>query len=53
MVISDVKTWVNDGWIDDCSRGVNMRRIFKFENLPKSDQDSKLLEQEWSRSYKK
>jgi len=30
-VISSVKTWVNYGWIDDCSRSLNRSRILKFE----------------------
>jgi len=25
------KTWVNYGWVDDCSRGLNRSRILKFE----------------------
>ena len=30
-VISKVKTWVNYGWIDDCSQSLNRSRILKFE----------------------
>ena len=41
-VISLVKTWVNYGWIDDCSRSLNRSRILKFEKQP--DPDSKILE---------
>jgi len=28
------KTWVNYGWIDDCSRSLNRSRILKFEKFP-------------------
>ena len=34
MVISEVKTWVNFGWIDDCRWSLNRSRILKFEKLP-------------------
>ena len=50
MVISYVKTWVNYGWIDDCSRSLNSSRILKFEKL--AEPDSKILEQERSQSLK-
>ena len=48
-----VKTWVNYGWNDDCSRSLNRSRIVKFEKLPDPDPDSKILEQERTRSLKK
>jgi len=55
MVGIMVKTWVNYGWIDDCSRSLNSSRILKFEKEPDSDPDPdwKILEQERSRSLKK
>ena len=31
VVISYVKTWVNYGWINDCSRSLNRSRLLKFE----------------------
>jgi len=31
VAISYVKTWVNYGWIDDCSRSLNRSWILKFE----------------------
>ena len=31
VVISQVRTWVNYGWNDDCSRSLNWSRILKFE----------------------
>jgi len=31
VVISYVKTCVNYGWVDDCSRSLNRSRILKFE----------------------
>ena len=42
-------------WIDDCSRGLDRSRILKFEELLylEPDPDSKILEQERSRSLKK
>jgi len=43
VVISQVKTRVNYGWIDYCSRSLNRSRILKFEKLPESDPDSKIL----------
>jgi len=30
-VISQVKTWVNYDWMDDCSGSLNRSRILKFE----------------------
>jgi len=33
-VISQVKTWVNYGWIDDCSQSLNRSGILNFEKLP-------------------
>ena len=33
-VISKVKTWVNQGWINDCSWSLNRSRILKFEEEP-------------------
>jgi len=39
MVGIMVKTWVNYGWIDDCSRSLNSSRILKFEKEPDSDPD--------------
>ena len=38
-VISQVKTWVNYDWIDDCSRSLNRSRILKFEEYPGPDAD--------------
>jgi len=37
VVISQAQTWANHGWIDDCSRSLNRRRILKFERLPDLD----------------
>jgi len=51
VVISQVKTLVNYGWIDDCSRSLNRSRILKSEKL--LGPDLKILEQEGSRSLKK
>jgi len=51
--ISQVKTWVNYGWIDDCSRSLNRNGILKLKNLLDPDPDWKILEQERSRSLKK
>jgi len=45
-----MKTCINYGWIDGCSRSLNRSRILKFEESP--DPDSKILEQERSRSLK-
>ena len=45
------KTWVNYGWIDDCSQSLNRSRILKLKKFP--EPDSKILEQERSRSLKK
>ena len=42
VVISFVKTWVNFGWIDDCSRSLNRIRVLKFEKLPVSSEISDL-----------
>ena len=50
VVISQAKTWVNYGWIDDCSRSLNRSRILKFEKLP--DPNSNILEQERTQSEK-
>ena len=49
------KTWVNYAWINDCNRSLNRSRILKFEKIPDSDLDldSKILEEERSRSLKK
>ena len=46
---------VNYCWIEECSPSLNRSRILKFEKLPDQDPepDSKLLEQERSRSLKK
>jgi len=48
--ISQVKIWVNFGWIDG-SRSLNRIRILKFEKVP--DPDSKIFKQERSRSLQK
>jgi len=53
VVISYVKTWVNFGWINDCSLNLNRSRILKFEELPDPGPDTKILEQERGRSLKK
>jgi len=37
VVISQTKTWVNYGCIDDCSRSLNKSRILKIEELPGPD----------------
>ena len=50
VVISEVKTWANFGWIDG-SRSLNRSRILKFEKFP--DPDLKILEMERSRGLKK
>ena len=47
------KTWINYYLIDDCSRSLNRGRILKLKKLPDPGQDSKILEQERSRSLKK
>jgi len=52
VVISQVKTWVNFGW-NDGSRSLNRSRILKFVIFPYPDPNSKILEQERSRSLKK
>ena len=54
VAISEVKTWVTNGWIDYCSRSLNRSRILKFEKLPDPDldPDSKILEQERSWNLK-
>ena len=39
VVIFYVKTWVNYGWIDDCSRSLNRSRILIFEKLQDQDPD--------------
>jgi len=45
--------WVNFSWIHDGSnRGLNRSQIFKFEKLPDTDPDIKILEQERSGSLK-
>ena len=31
VIISQVRTWVNYGWNDDCSRSLNWSRILNFE----------------------
>ena len=46
VVISQVRTWVNYGWNDDCSRSLNWSRILKLK-------DSKILKQERNRCLKK
>jgi len=46
------KTWADFGLTDDGSRSLNRSLIFKFENLPEPDSDSKILNQERSRSLK-
>ena len=51
VLVSYVKTWVNYGCFDDRSQRLNKSRILKFEKLLESD--SKILEQERSRSLKK
>ena len=51
MVISQVKTWVNFGWINDGRWSLNRIRILKFKKIP--DPDFKSLEQERNRSQKK
>jgi len=53
VVISEVKTWENCGWIDDCSRSLNKSRILKFDKYWDPDPDSNILEQERGRSLKK
>ena len=53
VVFSSVKTWINFDLIDDVSRSLNRSRILKFENLLDPGPDSKILEQERSRSLKK
>jgi len=52
VVICEVKPLVILGCLD-CSRSLNRSRIFKFEKFPDPDPDSKVLEQERSRSLKK
>jgi len=31
VVISQVRTWINYGWNDDCRRSLNWSRFLKFE----------------------
>jgi len=52
-VIFSENTWVNYGWIDDCSQSLSESRILNFEEWLDPDPDSKILEQERSQSLKK
>jgi len=52
VVISSNTTLVNFDWIDR-NRSLNKSRIVKIEKYPNPDPDSKILEQERSRSLKK